>query len=239
MTARPRTDWLSPSLVAVPDGAIPAYELKFLVSESAARGLTAWAAARLAPDPHAGPAGTYRITSVYLDTPSFDVARRADGFKVHKHRVRRYGADSVVHLERKSKQGGRVWKHRTAVPLDRLDAPAAHWFAGEVADLGLKPACRLTYDRTAFVGAGPTGPVRLTLDRPPVGARADALVPEPVADGLTVLGGLVVVEFKYLAALPPVFKEAVEAFKLTPTTVSKYRRYAAAAGLTGAGPAHA
>jgi hypothetical protein len=132
-----------------------------------------------------------------------------------------------------------VWKHRTAVPLDRLGDPAAHWFAGEVADLGLKPVCRLTYDRTAFVGNGPTGPVRLTLDRPPVGSRADALVPDPVGDGLTVLGGLVVVEFKYLAALPPVFKEAVEAFKLTPTTVSKYRRYAAAAGLTGEGPPHA
>ena len=237
MTMRPRTDWLSPSLVAVPEGVIPAYELKFLVPEPAARGLTAWAAARLAPDPHAGPAGSYRVTSVYLDTPAFDVARRVNGFKVHKHRVRRYGAEPVVHLERKSKQGGRVWKHRTAVPLDRLDAP--HWFAHEVADLNLKPVCRLSYDRTAFVGHGPTGPVRLTLDRPPVGARTDALAPHPVADGLTVLDGQVVVEFKYLSGLPPVFKEAVEAFKLTPTTVSKYRRYAAAAGLTGEGPAHA
>ena len=239
MTVRPHIEWLSPSLVAVPDGAIPAFELKFLLTEPAARDLAEWAAGRLAPDPHAGPAGSYRVTSVYLDTPRLDVALRADGFRVHKHRARRYGTEPVVHLERKSKDRGRVWKYRTAVPLDRLSEPLAHWFADEVADLGLRPVCRVTYDRTAFVGSGPTGPVRLTIDRAAVGAAADGLAPDPLDDGLPLLGGSVVAEFKYLASLPPVFKEAVAAFRLTPTGVSKYRRFAAAAGLVAEGPSHA
>lgn len=239
MTARRRHEWLSPSLVAVPDGVIPAYELKFLLSEPAARDLAAWAAGRFEPDPHAGPAGSYRVTSVYLDTPAFDVCRRAEGFKVHKHRARRYGTEDVVHLERKSKDRGRVWKHRTAVPLDRLAEPAAHWFADEVADLGLRPVCRVTYERTAFVGTGPTGPVRLTLDRAAVGGRTDGLAPDPLDAGLPLLDGATVVEFKYLMALPPVFKDLAAAFKLTPTGVSKYRRFAAAAGLVSEGPTDA
>jgi hypothetical protein len=49
----------------------------------------------------------------------------------------------------------------------------------------------------------------------------------------------VVAEFKYLAALPPPFKEAVAAFRLAPTGVSKYRRFAVAAGLVSEGPSHA
>ena len=118
MTARPRPSWVSPSLAALPDGAVPAFELKFLVPEPVAAAVEAWAAGHLAADPHADPAaGGYQVTSLYFDTDRLDVCRRADGYDVHKHRVRRYGTEPTAHLERKSKRDGRVWKHRTAVPL--------------------------------------------------------------------------------------------------------------------------
>src|SRR5438105_5925689 len=116
MMIPPRKTWASPSLAAVPGGAIPAYEFKCLVPEGVARGVEAWAAAHLAPDPHADPArGGYRVTSVYFDTQQFDVYRRSgSACGGHKHRARRYGAEPTAHLERKSKRDGRVWKYRTA-----------------------------------------------------------------------------------------------------------------------------
>lgn len=245
MTARPRTDWVSPSLVAVPDGEIAAYELKFLLPDPVAREVEAWAAARMALDPHADPAlgNRYRVTSLYFDTPRLDVYRRADGFRRHKYRVRRYGTDRTVHLERKSKQGGRVWKHRTQIPLDRFDLLTAGvtdvwpapWFAAEVADRGLRPVCRVTYQRAAFVGSGPTGPIRLTTDRAAVGAAADGLHVDPLTDGLPLLRDEVIVEFKFLAAMPAAFKDVIERLRLRPSPVSKYRRCAAAAGLAQEG----
>src|SRR5262249_23101153 len=57
----------------------PAYELKFLLHEEQAGEVVARVARRLAPDPYGDPAlgGAYRTTSVYTDTPQFDVFHRA------------------------------------------------------------------------------------------------------------------------------------------------------------------
>lgn len=234
MSARPL--WLSPSLAAVPDGGVPAFETKFSVPAAAAAAVEAWVAERLARDPHSDPVRNgYRITSVYFDTPAFDVFHRRPGFDVHKYRVRRYGTEPVAQLERKSKKDGRVWKHRAVAPLAALDRSADEWgvpwFAQELADLNLRPVCAVTYDRSAFVGAGPTGPVRVTFDRAAVGRTADGVSLAPVADGVSLLADEVVVELKYLASLPPLFKEAIEAHRLTQTGLSKYRRCARATGL--------
>jgi hypothetical protein len=237
MTARPPKVWASPALVAVPDGQIPAYEVKFLVTEAVARAVEAWAAGHLARDPFGDPARGhgYRVTSVYFDTPGYDVYRRADGYGPHKYRVRRYGDEPTAHLERKSKQDERVWKYRTAVPLGHLaDLSAdgtAVWFAREVADLNLRPVCRVTYDRVAFVGTGPAGPIRLTLDRAAVGAAADGCHPDPAAGGAALLGDEVIAEFKFLAGLPDLFRDVIVALRLLPSAVSKYRRCAAAIGV--------
>lgn len=248
MTARRKPAWVSPSLAAMPDGVIPAYEVKFLVPEPIARRVEEWAAGHLTPDPYTDPAlgNRYRVTSLYFDTPAFDVFRRTVGHRGRKHRVRRYGSEEIVHLERKSKRDGRVWKQRTPLAADQLERaladPAASgtgWFALELADLGLRPACRVTYERAAFVGTGPTGPIRVTLDRAAVGTAADGPDVRPVADGLPLLAGAAVVEFKYLAAMPAVFKAAIEELRLSPSGMSKYRTCAAAAGLVPEGPADA
>ncbi len=244
-TGRPTTPGTGPESPALAGFRVPAYELKFLLTEAQAGEVEAMLRDHLALDPHADPTlgSAYRVTSVYFDTPRFDVYHRAAGHRTHKFRLRRYGSDPAVYLERKSKRAGRVWKRRTAVPLAGLDGlsgtaddwPGA-WFARQLTARGLRPVCRVTYERTAFVGAGPDGPVRLTMDRFARGlASPTAGRVEPFDGGLPLLDRGVIVEFKFLAAMPALFKEVVAALRLAPSGVSKYRRCAAAAGLTAGG----
>ena len=218
MTAAPA--WLSPSLSADPVGG--SFETKFHLPAELADAVEDWAAGRLALDPHAG--GHYTVTSVYLDTPDRAVLRRAADAGT-KYRVRRYGDEAVAHLERKHKRDGRVTKVRAAVPLDEVAAGRLPgWFAAETA--GLVPACLVQYRRAAF--GGDSG--RLTLDRAAVGGPAAGWRPE-LREGLPLLAGGAILELKYRAALPAVFKDLVADFRLVPAGVSKYRRCGAALGL--------
>ena len=106
---------VSPSLVPV-DG-VPAFELKFLLDPARAECVTAWARRHLSPDPHADPAlgGAYRVHSLYLDTAGLDIYHRGDSYRRRKYRLRRYGAEPWLYLERKSRWGDRVAKRRTRV----------------------------------------------------------------------------------------------------------------------------
>lgn len=219
----------------------PAFEVKFLLTETEAREVERRLRPRLVPDPHADPAlgGGYRVTSVYFDTPAFDVYRRTKGFRRRKFRVRRYGAAPTAFLEQKSKKAQRVRKRRTAVPVVELprlagevpaDWPAA-WFVKKLAARGLRPVCRVSYERVALIGTSPDGPIRLTLDRAARGGPAAGPGPDPVADGPQLLNGEVIAELKFLGAMPGPFKAVVEDLRLTPRSVSKYRRCVEAVGL--------
>ncbi|OWK47420.1 hypothetical protein FRUB_01119 [Fimbriiglobus ruber] len=66
----------------------------------------------LALDPYADPArgNAYQTTSVYTDTPQFDVFARAEGYARDKFRARRYGIAGPVFIERKIKKGEKVRK---------------------------------------------------------------------------------------------------------------------------------
>lgn len=233
MSIRPA--WLSPSLAATPDGVRPAYEMKFAIAPAVADDLQAWAGEHLGHDPHSDPADGYLITSTYFDTPAFDVFRRTPGYDVHKYRARRYGTEPNVHLERKSKADGRVWKVRGTMPLADLSRPMGEWpvgwFAADVSGLGLRPTCVVSYRRAAYIGESGCGGVRMTLDRAAFGLPTAAVSLDPIAAGTPLLTDLVVVELKFLSSLPGLFKEAVERFRLRPTGVSKYRRCVRAAGL--------
>src|SRR5438093_147544 len=114
----------------------PAFELKFQLPAAEAHVIEVWARQNLTPDPH-GQHGTYRITSVYCDTPQLDVFHRSPGYRRRKYRLRRYGDSPDVYLERKTRRGDRVKKKRAAVPAEELsllaaaDAPpewAGGWF---------------------------------------------------------------------------------------------------------------
>jgi hypothetical protein len=224
----------SPSLLGVVGGAA-AYELKLLLTDALAAQVELWARERLAFDPHADPAleNAYRIHTLYLDTEALDGYRRTPTFARRKFRIRRYGTEPCLFLERKTRSGRRVRKRRTPImdaELDRVHLPQpdgtweGSWFQRRLLARRLQPACQITYDRVAHVGMENDSPLRLTLDRGIVGARASAWdVTEP-REGKRLLAGQVVLELKYRSTLPALFKRLIHEFRLTPQPVSKYRR---------------
>lgn len=225
----------SPSLSVKGDGAGPAFELKFLLDEAAARAVDAWARQRFALDPHGDPEldGAYRTTSLYFDTPQLDVYHRMPSYKRRKFRVRRYGTAPWTFLERKSKWGDRVEKRRTTLPDDELPLLAhpmslvtwsGHWFHRRLQMRRLSPACQIHYQRTAFVGVCPESPLRLTLDRKIFGAPATSWQIAATGEGRPLLSGQVILELKFRNALPTPFKGLVGDLRLTPQVVSKYRQ---------------
>jgi hypothetical protein len=235
---------LSPSLVdpaAAASAQTDAFELKFHLPTRAADLAEAWARQRLSPDPH-GQAGTYLTTSLYCDTARLDVYHRSPGFRRNKFRLRRYEQSALVYLERKRREGDRVRKRRHAVPLADvhlfqdaevpLDWPGL-WFFQQMRFRALRPVCRIAYHRTAFQGASPAGPIRLTLDRDVAGVTAADWDVSVVRDGKPLLGGAVVLEMKFRDSLPPLFRELLEQLPPTLGRISKYRLCVEACGLAG------
>jgi hypothetical protein len=236
-------DAVSPSLRPRGPGTAPAFEVKFLIDESCARQVAELLGPRMSLDPHADPAlgNAYRTTTVYCETPEFDVFRGMGMHKFRKYRLRRYADGPGVFLERKSRRGERVRKRRTAVAradLDRLagdstqEWPAA-WFQRQVSARRLSPICSVQYVRTAYVGEGDEGPVRLTFDRHLQSAAAESWSPEVPCGGIPFFADQVICEFKFRAALPAIFKSAISELQLVPAKVSKYRRCLEALGLAG------
>jgi hypothetical protein len=234
--ARPLVS-LSPSPPPRSEGS---YELKFLLPEESVEPVMAWARARIAPDPHAGPDGTYRIHSLYLDTPRLDVYHRSRGYRSSKYRIRRYGDESLLYLERKSKARGWVRKQRTAIADVELtwllsdgadESWGGWWFRDRLRELALIPQSQVAYRRLACLGEAEGSPIRLTLDRELRCAPAATLGPLSAFDELAVAGGVTVLELKFRNALPRLFKELVREFGLSSTSASKYRRSIELCGL--------
>lgn len=240
---------LSPSIERMAGDRTAAFELKFLLPESLARQLETWAAHRLQRDAFADErnGGSYQTTTLYLDTPQFDVFHRSAGFRRRKYRLRRYGHEQTLFLERKTRRGDRVKKRRSSVPLADLGLVCEHlgfgewgglWFSQRVALRKLQPACRLTYERTAFVALTGGNPVRLTLDRHIRGAATTDWNLAPVEIGSGILPGEVVCEFKFREAMPNLFKEVIADLQLQAGSISKYRRMLTAAGFSAGSGEH-
>jgi hypothetical protein len=226
----------SPSLFNNGADGPPAFELKFLLTEEKARLVEERVASFLALDRYADPnrGNSYPILSLYTDTPEFDVYRRTPVSGGCKHRVRRYGGHGPIFVEQKTKAGDRVKKRRAGADLATLASIATKaaipewpgdWFQGGVKDQNLSPVCRIGYDRVAYLGTVDGGTVRVTFDRNVRGETESRWAVEPVADGACLLEGGVICEFKFRLALPAALKAIVEEFALTPSPVSKYRRF--------------
>lgn len=220
----------------------PPFELKFLVSESQAAQVADWAVRHLAADPHAGSivADGYRVTSLYLDTADLDIYHRQGSYGRAKFRVRRYDAASSLFLERKCKVKGRVRKRRTRVEPDDLPlltSPAqppdwpGRWFGRRLAARGLGPTCLVSYERVARIGTDLNGPIRLTVDRDFLCRRGNTIDVPDLTTGQVLFAGRGVVELKYRAALPALFKVLIRDLGLIPAPASKYRAGIAACGL--------
>lgn len=218
------------------------YELKFLLGEEAATQVMDWARLHMARDPVAlcDERELYQVHTVYLDTPALGVYGRRGALRTRKYRLRRYGDENTIWLERKAKVRGRVKKRRTAIAehevacLHEQSPPSVwpgHWFRRRIALRQLQPVCSVTYERFARVGLTPEGPIRLTLDRAiggcgfngSTGPLANWNVPRSSLAGLERLSGLCILELKYPTILPALFKGVMSDFALAPLKVSKFR----------------
>ncbi len=219
-----------------------AYEIKFVLSADVAERVLGWARSHLAPDPHAdGATGDrYRVNSLYFDTKNLDTYRRQGSYAKSKYRIRRYGTDAGLFLERKLKSRGLVSKRRTHIPAGDLWKVACpepdwdwtgSWFRRRLDLRRLHPRCQIRYERVARLGMAADGPIRLTVDR-----NLDAFVTgdcEVAEKGAWVplLPGHCILELKFRLVMPVQFKQLLEEVSLTPQPVSKYRLSIQAFGL--------
>ena len=224
-------------------GAVPAFELKFELTPEALVRMKAWARRHLNPDPH-GVDGCYQVTSVYCDTPGFDVFHRSDGYRTSKLRLRRYGSAPFVFLERKIRKGDRVRKRRVDVAPEELPrlatymggaAPPAGWSAGWFLDYALKkgvaPTCRVGYRRTAFFGMSGRQSVRVTIDESLIGVPTRGWEAQPLQEGLDLLPGGALFEMKFQDSMPELFRRLLPELPPRTARVSKYRRCVQLCGL--------
>ncbi len=219
-----------------------AAELKFHVTPEMAAGIREWARHKLEPDPHGN--GTahdeYRITSLYFETESFDVYNRRGSFGRSKYRIRRYGNEDLVYLERKLKTNGMVSKRRSPAETPEIlrlteqetdPKWTGSWYHRRLQLRRLKPICQISYERTARVAMTSQGPVRLTMDENLRALPAREYIFKPDENCLIVAPSHVVIELKYRGETPLIFKELIEKFALSPKRMSKYRLAAVALGL--------
>ena len=221
-----------------------ACELKFVVEPDVAVKIRLWARTHLDPDANGlGPFGDeYQTTSVYYDTAAYDVFHRRGSFGRSKYRIRRYGDEQTVFLERKMRQPAVLAKRRTqpvarvALATDRADArrrvarllvPSPR--DGQAAAAGL--SSRLFPDGTGRRAQRRTGPPDARLR--PSGACPRAMFTFRSRSGVpAAMRGTADPRVEVSAASPPaIFRQLVEEFALTPQTASKYRLGVVALGL--------
>lgn len=188
-------------------------------------------------DAHAGTDGTYRITSLYFDTP-YDAALREklDGVdRREKFRLRYYGErPDFLKLEKKFKVNGlcgkrsarltwseaeRLLSGEDAFLLERgepLLSELYHKLRGTL----LRPRTVVCYDREAFLYA--PGNVRVTLDRNLRTCGDSAGFLSPGSFPLKPLDTLTVLEVKYDAFLPDLVRLAVQMPDRRAGACSKY-----------------
>lgn len=218
-------------------------EVKFLVGADTGHDITAWVREHLTADVHGHGVhrDEYRVTSLYFETAAGDVFHRRGSYGRSKYRIRRYQDESSVFLERKLRTASLLAKRRTIVPIDVLERLATHavdeddparWFDRRLQIRRLQPVCQVSYVRIARHAHTPSGAARLTLDGQ-VAAVASSHCGFVQAAGTGLLDGEMILELKYRAHVPAVFKRLVEEFRLNPRPASKYRLAAKTLGVAG------
>ena len=234
----------SPSLKLRTADRLPSYELKFLATLEQSERLASLLGEHLLVDPHAGPNGTYHITTLYCDTPERHVFRRRGRFGLMKFRLRQYGDGPELFLERKLKRGTVVRKLRTSIPLDQIgrfgERPDDNWegdrFHSQLRRCRMSPVCLVEYDRQAWYGVLPEGTIRATIDRNLSGAPVDHWSLRRPDDQRPFLVNYGICEFKFRGVMPDLVRRLIESLDLAPVGVSKYRNCVRTWELAGADP---
>ena len=225
-------------------GAGTAFELKFELSQAEVLRMKAWADLNLHRDPHAGKDGSYWVTSVYCDSPEFDVFHRSPGYRGSKLRMRRYGSAPFVFLERKFRRGDQVRKRRVEIHPEELPRLSeymgglkpeldwqATWFLEHALKKRVAPACRVGYRRAAYFGMSGKQPVRLTIDENLIGQPTRGWEAQPLLDGLDLMPGKALLELKFHDTIPDLFRGLLPVLPMQAARASKYRRCVRLCGL--------
>lgn len=213
------------------------HELKFFVGPHQYQVLRHRLRHLLRPDPHAGPTGEYRISSLYFDdaTDSALYAKLSGLQQREKVRVRIYDdRDDVIILEKKIKSGFGSRKERVQIDRPTYEAlrtrdaqtlrddghPLLANIAWQMANRLLRPKVIVQYTREAYVYTA--GNVRITFDKDLRSGitnldlfRKAPYAPAPV-------NGMSILEVKYDAFLPRPVQDLLQSDSLTRQSASKY-----------------
>ena len=183
------------------------------------------------------PGGSYRITSLYFDTP-YDSAykEKLDGVdNREKFRLRYYGTDtSFIRLEKKFKRKGLCGKRSASLIQDQAEKilrgdyefllksadPLLIELYSKIRGKGLRPKTIVCYDREAFVYA--QGNVRITLDRNLYTGLGSIDFLNTEIKGIKAMDSSRVLEVKYDEFLPELVRMAVQVPGRQAGACSKY-----------------
>ena len=188
-------------------------------------------------DPYAGADGSYRVTSLYFDTP-YDKALREkrDGVdRREKFRLRYYGErPDFLKLEKKWKINGLCGKRSARMTQEQVkellsgsseflldsDEPLFIELYSKIKGKGLWPKAIVRYDREAFLYA--PGNVRITLDRDIRTGLGNVDFLNPAIFYMRTMEPGTVLEVKYDAFLPELVRMAVQVPGRQAAACSKY-----------------
>lgn len=180
--------------------------------------------------------GKYLIRSLYFDTPSDKALReKLNGVsRREKFRIRYYNGDtSVIHLEKKSKQGGLGSKQSATLSVSETSAilqgdlswmldsgrPLVRELYSKMRTQQLRPKTIVDYTREPYVY--PAGNVRVTLD---YDIRSGLGCTGFLNPGLTIPAGdaPIILEVKWDAFLPSIIRDAIQLEGRRASAFSKY-----------------
>lgn len=188
-------------------------------------------------DPNASSHGSYRVSSLYFDTPDDKALRqKVDGVnRREKFRLRYYGENtSFIKLEKKFKINGLCGKHSVKVTEEQVRKilngdincllnsghPLLIELYSKMKGQLLMPKTIVTYDREAFIYQ--PGNVRVTIDRNLRLGLDSTNFLNPKLFHASVHEGLAVLEVKYDDFLPEVVSMAVQLPNRQASSYSKY-----------------
>ncbi len=219
------------------------HELKHLITPGEDLLLTGNLSKLFPHDKHADSHGSYRVSSLYFDTPSDQALReKLDGVNNReKFRIRYYDDDlSFLRLEKKVKVNGLGCKFSAPLTKEQVECilqgdiaflmesgePLLQELYHKMQGKLLRPRTIVTYDREAFLYT--PGNVRITLDRSLRTATNPEHFLHPLAFHLPMHDGMHVLEVKWDNFLPEVVQLAVQLPQCRTSAYSKYavcRRY--------------
>ncbi|AGL00518.1 polyphosphate polymerase domain-containing protein [Desulfoscipio gibsoniae] len=189
-------------------------------------------------DKFAGNDGTYKIRSLYFDTPGNKaLVEKLESFNNReKFRIRLYNNDpSYIKLEKKSKTNGLCLKRSaplTREQCEQLISGDIAWLVDSKHELLvelyakmkhqlLKPKTVVDYKREAYIYE--PGNIRITIDsdiRSGLFSK-DLLNPTLPTIGI-IYGGYIVLEVKFDEFLPQIIQDIIQTNQRRSTAISKY-----------------